>query len=70
MSKEHFDEHSIKKYMLAVFLAFAAVFCFLVLMMQWHGDLFPELKAKRQFAESESHAVAATTETKAESKKS
>lgn len=41
MSKVHFDEHSIKKYTLTIFLAFAAVFCLLVLLMQWHGDFVP-----------------------------
>ena len=41
MSKVHFDEHSIRKYTLTIFLAFAAVFCFVVLMMQWHGDFVP-----------------------------
>ena len=52
MSKEHFDDHSIKKYMLTIFLAFAAVFCFLVLMMQWHGDFTP----------GETHATVSITE--------
>src|SRR6478735_11705574 len=41
MSKEHFDEHSIRKYTLTIFLAFAAVFCFVILMMQWQGDFMP-----------------------------
>lgn len=41
MSKEHFDEYSIRKYILTIFLGFAAVFCFLILMMQWHGDFMP-----------------------------
>jgi hypothetical protein len=41
MSKVHFDEHSIKKYTLTIFLTFALMFCILVLMMQWHGDFKP-----------------------------
>ncbi|QEC67819.1 OmpA family protein [Panacibacter ginsenosidivorans] len=41
MNKEHFDEHSIRKYTLTIFLAFAAVFCFVILMMQWKGDFIP-----------------------------
>ena len=41
MSKVHFDEHSNRKYVLTIFLGFAAVFCFLMLMMQWHGDFMP-----------------------------
>ena len=41
MSKVHFDEHSIKKYTLTIFLTFALLFCILVLMMQWHGDFKP-----------------------------
>lgn len=55
MSKVHFDEHSIKKYMLAIFLAFVAVFCFLVLMMQWHGDFTSDANATNANHESVRH---------------
>lgn len=41
MGNVHFDEHSVRKYVLTIFLGFAAVFCFLMLMMQWHGDFKP-----------------------------
>ena len=72
MSKVHFDEHSIRKYMLAIFLGFAAVFCFLVLMMQWHGDFVPGAKAEEPEHHSEAAATVveeASTEPKAESVK-
>lgn len=70
MSKVYFDEHSIRKYVLTIFLGFAAVFCFLVLMMQWHGDFVPH-GAHKEGAEGaaathqEEHAehAAATAET-------
>ncbi|MBG9375787.1 OmpA family protein [Panacibacter sp. DH6] len=67
MSKVHFDEHSIRKYVLTIFLGFAAVFCFLVLMMQWHGDFVPggthhEAAEGAATAHHEEHAAAATTE--------
>ncbi len=38
MSSQHFDEGSIRKYTLSAFLGFVSVFCFLMLMMQCHGD--------------------------------
>lgn len=41
MSRQHFDEGSIRKYTLTAFLSFVAVFCFLMLMMQCHGDFNP-----------------------------
>jgi outer membrane protein OmpA-like peptidoglycan-associated protein len=56
MSKVHFDEHSIKKYTLTIFLSFAVVFCFVVLMMQWQGDFVPgEEHAAVTVAEGEHH---------------
>lgn len=61
MSKVHFDEHSIKKYTLTIFLAFAAVFCFVVLMMQWHGDFMPGgHHAEVTITEGEHHDAHAT----------
>lgn len=41
MSRQHFDEGSIRKYTLTAFLSFVTVFCFLMLMMQCHGDFVP-----------------------------
>ena len=41
MSRQHFDEGSISKYTLTAFLSFVTVFCFLMLMMQCHGDFMP-----------------------------
>ena len=38
MSRQTFDEGSIRKYTLTAFLSFVTVFCFLMLMMQCHGD--------------------------------
>ena len=38
MSSQQFDEGSITKYTLSLFLGLASVFCFLVLMMRCHGD--------------------------------
>jgi outer membrane protein OmpA-like peptidoglycan-associated protein len=66
MSKVHFDEHSIKKYILTIFLSFAAVFCFLVLMMQWHGDFVPGAKTENEAVEAVSHTQ---SETQAEAPK-
>lgn len=41
MSRQHFDEHSSKKYTLTLFISFAVLFCFAMLMMLWHGDFNP-----------------------------
>jgi hypothetical protein len=41
MSRQHFDEQSTRKYTLTIFLSFAAVFCFVMLMMLWRGDYKP-----------------------------
>lgn len=65
MSKVHFDEHSIKKYMLAIFLGFATVFVFLVLMMQWHGDFKPgehAAAAANEYGHHEAATVAVAEE--------
>jgi len=55
MSKAHFDEHSIKKYTLTIFLTFALMFCILVLMMQWHGDFKPAANHEAAATEHGSH---------------
>jgi hypothetical protein len=41
MSRQHFDEGSTRKYTLTVFLSFAAVFCFVMIMKLWQGDFKP-----------------------------
>lgn len=46
MSKQQFDDDSIKKYTLTAFLSFVVVFCFLMLMMQCHGPFTPIEHAK------------------------
>lgn len=46
MSRQHFDEGSIRKYTLTAFLSFVTVFCFLMLMMQCHGDFHPGAPAE------------------------
>lgn len=38
MSHQQFDEGSVKKYTLTAILSFVILFCFLMLMMQCHGD--------------------------------
>ena len=44
MSRQHFDEGSPRKYTLTVFLSFAVIFCFVMLMKLWQGDFKPEYK--------------------------
>lgn len=41
MAKQHFDEDSSRKYTLTIFLSFAVVFVFVMLMMLWQGDYKP-----------------------------
>jgi len=41
MAHQHFDEESSKKYTLTIFISFAVVFVFVVLMMLWQGDIHP-----------------------------
>jgi hypothetical protein len=41
MAHQHFDEESSKKYTLTLFISFAVVFVFVVLMMLWQGDFHP-----------------------------
>ena len=41
MAHQHFDEHSSKKFTLMLFISFAVMFCFALLMMLWTGDVHP-----------------------------
>ena len=41
MSEQHFDHDDTKKFTLTAFLSFVTVFCFLMLMMNCHGDYKP-----------------------------
>ncbi|HRI22543.1 MAG TPA: OmpA family protein [Panacibacter sp.] len=62
MGTQHFDEDSIKKFTLSGFLAFAAVFSFLMLMMQCHGDFVPITENGHGAATTESHEAAMPAE--------
>lgn len=59
MSRQHFDEGSIRKYTLTAFLSFVTVFCFLMLMMQCHGDFVPG-HGEGHGAATEAHGAPAT----------
>ena len=66
MSSEHFDEGSTKKFTLSAFLGFVAVFCFLMIMMQCHGDFVPvgeNEHAVVTVTDGEPEAAPAATET-------
>ena len=41
MAHQQFDERSSKKFTLMLFISFAVLFCFVMLMMLWHGDVNP-----------------------------
>lgn len=53
MSKPYFDEYSIRKYILTIFLSFVVVFCFLMIMMQVHGDFVPKAEGQEHVTTSE-----------------
>ena len=42
MAHQHFDEHSSKKYTVMLFISFAIMFVFAMLMMLWTGDVHPD----------------------------
>jgi len=41
MARHQFDEHSSKKFTLTLFISFAVLFVFAILMMLWKGDVHP-----------------------------
>ena len=55
MSTQHFDDDSLKKFTLSGFLAFAAVFSVLMLMMRCHGDFVPTTENTHSTSAAESH---------------
>ncbi len=68
MSEQQFDYNDTKKFTLTAFLAFVAVFCFLMLMMRCHGDYMPVNGVPAVSGENNNEAMMANTDTTAASK--